>query len=242
MRNGSSIIIPVYNEEKILIKNTEKLVKFLNNLHVPYEILLCDNGSTDNTSNLGKLLESRFPKKVKFLSIPESRSVGYVFKEMVKVASFNNLIAIDMDLTIDFEHFIPECLKLLKENAMVIGSKKAGRQHRPFYRRVMSDTFISLVKLLLGLDFSDYSIGAKGYRKEYILDMLNEIDRSTFYVIKLAYFIKQKGLKITEIPVKLHDVRKSRFNIFQDAIYRGKNLLNFWFRERIIKTIAKTPT
>lgn len=241
MRNGFSIIIPVYNEEKILFINTSKLVKFLNGLNIPYEILLCDNGSTDNTPNIGRGLEKKISGKLKFLSIKESRSVGYAFKKMVREASFNKLIAIDMDLTIDFENFIPECLKLLKENAMVIGSKKIGRQHRPFYRKLMSNTFIYLVKLLLGLDFSDYSIGAKGYQRNYILSMLNSVDRSTFYVIKLAYFIKQKKLKIVEIPVKIHDVRKSRFNIFHDAIYRGIYLLNFWFRERIIKTINKIP-
>jgi glycosyltransferase involved in cell wall biosynthesis len=242
MRNGFSVIIPVYNEEKILFKNTNRLVRFLNKFHMPCEILLCDNGSTDNTPSIGAGLEKKFPNKVTFLSVPESRSVGYAFKKMARAASFNILISIDMDLTIDFEHFIPESIKLLKENAMVIGSKKVGRQHRPFYRRLMSDTFIFLTRLLLGLDFSDYSIGAKGYQKNRILNMLDAVDRSTFYVIKLAYFIKQKGLKIAEIPVKVHDVRKSRFNVFQDAIYRGTYLLNFWFRERIIKNISKIPT
>lgn len=241
MRNGVSIIIPVYNEEKILVKNTKKLVKFLDSLYVPYEILICDNGSTDKTPSLGRKLEFQFPKKVKFLSIPENRSVGLAFKKMVRNASFNNLISLDMDLTINFEYFIPKCLGLLKYNSMVIGSKIAGKQKRPLYRKIMSSTFIFLVKIFLGLRFSDYSIGAKGYRKDSIIDKLDEIDRGTFYVIKLAYFLKQEGLNIVEIPVKVHDVRKSKFNIFQDAIYRGMNLLNFWFRERIIKTISKIP-
>jgi len=145
-----------------------------------------------------------------------------------------------MDLSVNFEHFIPKCLELLKSNSMVIGSK-IGKQKRPFYRKMMSNIFIFLVKILLGLEFSDYSIGAKGYRKEYIIDKLDAIDRGTFYVIKLVYFLKKKNLKITEIPVEVYDVRKSRFNIFQDAIYRGINLLNFLFCERIIKPINKTP-
>jgi hypothetical protein len=123
---------------------------------------------------------------------------------------------------------------------MVIGSKIA-KQKRPFYRKLMSNTFIFLVKALLGLKYTDYSIGAKGYVKKHILDKLDAVDRSTFYVIKLAYFLKQEGLNVAEIPVKVYDVRKSRFNIFQDAAYRGINLLNFFLRERIIKAIAKIP-
>jgi len=80
MEKGLSIMIPVYNEEEILVKNTKRLIKFLNKLKLPYEILICDNGSTDNTPNLGKKLQSQFPRKVKFLAIPENRSVGFAFK------------------------------------------------------------------------------------------------------------------------------------------------------------------
>jgi glycosyltransferase involved in cell wall biosynthesis len=240
MRNGFSIMIPVYNEEEILVRNTEKLIKFLDGLGYPYEVLLCDNGSTDNTSKLGEKLQSQFPRKVKFLTIPQSRSVGFAFKKMVEVASFNNLISLDMDLSINFEYFIPRCIELLKDNSMVIGSKMA-KQKRPLYRKMMSSIFIFLVKILLGLEFSDFSIGAKGYRKDHIIDKLDAIDKGTFYVIKLTYFLKKKNLGIVEIPVEVYDVRKSRFNIFQDAMYRGINLLNFWFRERILKTIAKIP-
>lgn len=241
MKEGFSVAIPVYNEERILVKNTERLIKFLGKFNNSFEILLCDNGSNDKTSILGAALESKFPRKVKFLSIPESRSVGFAFKKMVKSAKCNKLISLDMDLTIDFEHFIPKCLELLESNSMVIGSKKVGKQHRPFHRKLMSGTFIYLTRLLLGLDFSDYSIGAKGYQRKYLLSLTDKIDRSTFYVIKLAYFLKQKKLKIAEVPVRVHDVRKSRFNILYDAIYRGTCLLNFWFRERIVKTIIKTP-
>jgi glycosyltransferase involved in cell wall biosynthesis len=240
MEKGLSIMIPVYNEEEILVKNTKRLIKFLNKLQVPYEILLCDNGSTDDTPNFGRKLQSRFPRKVKFLAIQENKSVGLAFKKMVEAASFNNLISLDMDLTINFEYFIPKCLELLKSNSMVIGSKMA-KQKRPFYRKMVSNIFIFLVKIFLGLEFSDYSIGAKGYRKDHIIDKIDAIDRGTFYVINLVYFLKEKNFKIAEIPVEVYDVRKSRFNIFQDATYRGINLLNFWFCERMIKPISKTP-
>jgi len=189
---------------------------------------------------LGKKLELQFPDKVKFLTIPESKSVGFAFKKMVTTASSDKLISLDMDLTIDFENFILRCLKLLEDNSMVIGSKIAT-QKRPLIRKMLSIVGVFLIRILLDLEFSDYSIGAKGYRKKYLMDKLDVIDRSTFYVIKLVFFFKQQGLKIVEIPVKVHDVRKSRFNFFQDAVYRFINLLNFWFRERIMKPVVNIP-
>ena len=241
MKKGISILIPVYNEEKIIVKNVKKLIKFLNKLKVPYEILICDNGSIDKTPIFGKMLSSNFPRKVRFFRIRESKSVGYAFKKMVNEASYENLISLDIDLTINYKYFIPRCFKLLKDNAMVIGSKKIGSQKRRFYRKFMSDVFIFLVRILLGLKYSDYSIGAKGYRKSITKNFLDEIDRKTFYVIKLAYYIKENKLKIAEIPVKVNDTRKSRFNILYDALYRGTNLLRFWFLVKIIRRTKKIP-
>ena len=170
MKRGISILIPVYNEEKIIVKNVKRLVNFLDELKVPYEILICDNGSTDKTPMLGKMLAFNFPKKVRFLSVREKKSVGCAFKKMVNEASYENLISLDADLSINYRYFIPRCFKLLKDNAMVIGSKKIGSEERKFYRKLMSNVFIFLTRALLGLKYSDFSIGAKGYRKSVIKD------------------------------------------------------------------------
>ncbi len=115
-----------------------------------------------------------------------------------------------------------------------MGSKKVGSQRRPFLRKLMSDTYIFLVKILLGLNFSDYSIGTKGYKKEKILKYLDRIDHGSSYVVETIFLLKRNEGRIKEIPVFCHDVRKSKFSLFHEIIYRFKNLLIFWFRERIL--------
>ncbi len=232
-----SIIIPVYNEDDTMVKNTKILIDFLNKMPVRYEIILCDNGSTDKTPKLGRRLEKRFPKKVKFIRIAK-RGVGRAFKKAVLSSSYENLISVDMDLSVDLE-FIPKCLNLLKRYSIVVGSKISS-QERPLYRRVMSKTYIILTKLFLGLDFSDYSIGAKGYRKDEIINKINKIGSGSFYVIALLYFAKQKIKKIVEIKTSCRDTRKSKFSLWHEVPYRLKNLLIFWFREKIAKTIIRT--
>jgi undecaprenyl-phosphate 4-deoxy-4-formamido-L-arabinose transferase len=233
-----SVIIPVYNEEKIIVKNTKRLVKFLNKLRTPYEIVVCDNGSSDRTAEKGEMLQRRFPKKVRFVKVPE-RGVGSAFKKAVRSASYNNLISIDMDLAVELD-FIPKCLSLLKDASIVVGSKISS-QERPFYRRLMSKVYIILTKLLLGLDFSDYSIGAKSYRKNDIIGSISRIDRGSFYVIELIYFAKQRNKKIVEVRTSCRDTRKSRFSLRNEVLYRLKKLLILWFREKIAKKIIKIP-
>ncbi len=218
----ASIIIPVFNEEAIIKKNTEKLISFLKNKKVDYEIVICNNGSTDNTLNLARQLEKKH-KGVKVITVPE-KGVGTVFKKAVKLAKYNNLISQDMDLSTDI-NFIPEALRLLKKYDIVIGSKKMGSQRRSFLRTMPSAIFIFLVKLLLNLPYKDYSMAAKAYKKETIIKHLDKTDYGTSYVIDLIYFAKKDRKKIIEIPVSCIDKRKSKFNITHESLYRLKNLI-----------------
>src|SRR3989338_4594801 len=180
-----SIIIPAYNEESIIGKNTERLIEFLDEKNLECEIFLCNNGSTDNTLRIANQLAKKY-KKIKVISILE-KGVGTVFKKAVKLAKYNNIISQDIDLSTDL-NFIPNALKLLKKYDIVIGSKKMGSQKRSFLRTIPSTVFIFLVRLFLNLPYRDYSMAAKAYKKEVIINHINKVDYGTSYVIDLIYF------------------------------------------------------
>ncbi len=226
-----SVVVPVYNEEEILVENTEKLVNYLDGLEVSYEIIICSNGSTDSTDTLGRKLETDFKGSVRFFSIPK-KGVGRAFKKMVAESSYEKIVSIDMDLTTDIR-FIGEALDLLNENHIIIGSKKVGSQKRTIFRTLLSGGFIFLVRALLGIAYTDYSIGAKAYKKGVIEKWISRIDYGSSYVIELIYYAKSEGYKIKEIPVFCDDQRKSRFNLSHEVIYRFRNLLRLWFNVRL---------
>lgn len=220
--NNLSIIIPVYNEEAIITKNTKRLIQFLGQKELKYEIFLCNNGSTDNTLKIAKQLAKKH-KNMRVISVPK-KGVGTVFKKAVKLARYGNIISQDMDLSTDL-NFILKAKKLLKNYEIVIGSKQMGHQKRSILRKIPSDVFISLVKLLLGLNYNDYSMAAKAYKKEAIINHIDKVDYGTSYVIDLIYFAKKDKKKIIEIPVSCFDKRKSKFNILHESLYRLKNLI-----------------
>lgn len=234
-KTNLSILIPVYNEEEILEKNVMKLVKFLDENFSNYEVIICSNGSNDKTNEIGRDLSHIYQGKVKFLSI-DRRGVGLAFKEMVSNAKNEKLISLDMDLSIDMS-FILECEKLLDSYDIVIGSKQLGKQNRRFYRKFISDCFITMVNSLLDLEFGDYSIAAKGYRKSKILKYLNRVDHGSFYVIDIIFHGKKDNLKLVEVPVLCEDKRKSKFNLYEEILYRFKNLLKLWISEILIPRI-----
>ena len=93
--------IPVYNEEAILVPNTERLLAFLDSLGRDYEVIIGSNGSTDSTTALGVDLSRRFPE-VTFFHLPH-KGVGLAFREFVQRASHPLLISLDMELSIDLD-------------------------------------------------------------------------------------------------------------------------------------------
>ena len=225
---GFSLIIPVYNEEKLIVKNTERLLGFLSKFKIPFEIVLGDNGSTDKTVELGRFLEKKY-KNVKFLSSKE-RGVGVGIKIAILNSSYEKLVEMPIDLTIDLD-FIPSCEKLLDRYSVVIGSKKTGKQKRALWKKGLSFGYIFLMKVMLGLRFTDYSVGGKGYRKSVILDRVKKIDSGSFYITDFIYYTKKKGESVIEIPIYCEDRRKSRFNMFMEVIYRLKKIFRLWLHK-----------
>jgi glycosyltransferase involved in cell wall biosynthesis len=226
-----TVFIPVYNEEDILIQNTERLIEYLDKLQIHYEIIIGSNGSEDRTPDLGGMLADKYAQ-VEFFHIKE-RGVGNAFKHGIQMARFDAIVSLDMDLSIHLG-FIEEALQLLDTNHdIIVGSKKMGHERRSIFRKLGSDLFIYFARILLGLPFEDYSIGAKAYKRELILEYSNRIDRGTAYVLNIIFLAFQDKRKVTEIPVRCEDYRKSRFNIIYEGFYRFYNLFKLWYVEKL---------
>lgn len=229
--NPFSVFIPVYNEESILFCNTERLISYLDQYGVGYEIIIGSNGSTDDTPSLGRMLSHNYPQ-VTFFHIKE-KGVGDAFKRGVQTARYDVLVSLDMDLAINLG-FIEEALGLLEaHHDIVIGSKKMGHERRTVFRRLGSDLFILTARILLGLPFEDYSIGAKAYQRDLLLQYFDKIDRGTSYVLEIIYLAFHHKRRLTEIPVLCEDYRESRFNIIHEGFYRFYRLFKLWYLEKI---------
>ena len=185
-----TVFIPVYNEEKTLEKNVRALQEALQPHGVPFEIMIGSNGSTDRTVKIGEAMARR-DEGVSIFALPE-KGVGTAFKEGVRRARYDRIVAVDVDLAVEID-FVRRGAELLDEYDIVVGSKKMGSQKRSLFRRAGSGTFILLTQLMLGLRFDDYSIGAKAYRKGIIERHLDRINYGSSYVIDLIYLATRVG-------------------------------------------------
>ena len=223
-----SIIVPVYNEEEILERNTEVLIDHANSLALPYEIIIVSNGSTDASRKIGLNLQKRFPQ-VKFFSLSK-RGVGRAFKKGIMESRYDHIVFMDADLSADLA-FVEKSNELLDKHVLVLGSKIKGLQHRGIVRKMGSFVFYLSVLALMGLKYVDYAPGAKAYRRDFLRKYFNYIDDYTSFVLNLVFIASLKKESIIEIPIACEDRRKSRFNLLQEAGSKYRGLFGLKFRQ-----------
>lgn len=227
-----TIIVPVYNEQEILEDNIEKLINYSEGLRVPCEIIIACNGATDSSFDIGERLHKTHPQVVA-LNLSK-KGVGRAFKAGIQKASYGNIIFIDADLSVDLS-FIKSANEQLDKFTVVLGTKINGLQNRSLFRKMGSFVFYLSVLILMGLKYIDYAPGAKAFRKDFLLSNFQYIDDYTSFVLNLVFVAHTKGLPITELSIICNDQRKSRFNLWKEAISKYNGLFSLKLKQLLHK-------
>ena len=229
---GLTVAIPVYNEERLLDGNTQRLLERLAAIGVEHQVILGSNGSNDGTVALGLAIE-RAHAQVEFFHLPE-RGVGLAFREFVRRARYPVLVSLDMDLSSDLR-FIDEVAAVAGSCAIVVGSKKLGPQRRSLVRKAASDLFLWSARRLTGLRFDDYSIGAKAYDVAFLRQHAGLIDAGSSYVLDLCYVAAETGRRVVCIPVACEDRRVSKFSLPREGVYKFSRLFALSRRRQTVR-------
>lgn len=227
MNPGLTVFIPLYNEEAILERNAEAVLKYLERFDLRHELILGSNGSTDHTVEIGRRL-ARAHREIVFFHL-DRRGPGRAFAAALRRARYAYFVCLDADLSFEMT-FIDGALDTLRDHEAVVGSKLLGSQRRSLIRIAASECFIALTNILLRMPYRDYSIGAKAYRTEAIRPFLHKVDAHTFYTQEMLYQLRKSGGRIIEIPVSCDDRRSSKFNLLHEGFYRYGKLFGLWLR------------
>jgi len=236
-------IVPCYNEEQILEKNSLKLLNFLNqqNYSFNWKIVLLLNGITDNSKPLALDIEKKYDKITVF--IIEEKGKGNAIKKYFDYSLANYLIYMDIDLAVNIENINDLLVPLLNDNYdLVIGSRllKKSITDRSFIRELSSRLYILVSKLILKHSLSDLQCGFKGIKKEAFNKISPFIkDKSWFFDTELLIFAIMLNCSIKEIPVdwseNRYEKRKSKIKIIKNSIDFVKNLLQLKKRLKAVK-------
>ena len=134
--NMLSIITAVYNEEKIVESFVKNAVGFLRKKKIDGEVLVVENGSTDDTLKILKNLQKKYPELV--IEIMPIGNKGLALKRGLEMAHGTYLVHLDTDLW--DQEFVESSIEHLENYEIVIGSKviKGAKDDRSFAPRFIN--------------------------------------------------------------------------------------------------------
>lgn len=162
MKGPISIVIPAYNEGQSVTDTLSELNSMLSQHGIEAEIIIVDDGSSDNTSELALKAGARV------LRHHNNRGYGASLKTGI-IAASNDIIAMtDADGTYPFR-YIPEMLEQLDDTDMVVGARVGKNVHIPWIRRPAKWALNKLANYVSGHKIPDINSGLRVFRKETVI-------------------------------------------------------------------------
>jgi len=191
-----SIIIPIYNEEKNILKLYRKLKEVLSSLSMEYEIIAVNDGSIDNSYKVLKEI-SKNDNAFKVINFRKDFGQTAAISAGIDMSKGEIIIPIDADLENKPED-IPNLLNKLNEGYDVVSGWRKHRWKESFFTRRLTSYIANwLISVIVGLKLHDYGCTMKAYRRDIIKDIKFYGDMHRFIPAYAMWY----GAKIVEIPV-----------------------------------------
>ena len=193
-----SIIIPLYNEEDNIEPLYAKLDTVLGSLGHPYEVILVNDGSTDDTRGRIDAVAVR-DERVRVVHLRRNFGQTPAMMAGIDAARGDILIPMDGDLQNDPAD-IPRLLAKLDEGFDVVSGWRKDRKDNPIKRNLPSRMANALISFISGVHLHDYGCSLKAYRRDIIKGVKLYGEMHRFIPIHAAW----QGARVTEVSVTHH--------------------------------------
>ncbi|MEK6287911.1 MAG: dolichyl-phosphate beta-glucosyltransferase [Acidobacteriota bacterium] len=233
-----SIVVPAYNEEKRIGRSLDDLLRFLETQSYRAEVIVVDDGSSDETSRWVSDRISGYRDaghELRVVKNTPNRGKGYSVKRGLTEAKGEIVLFSDAD----FSSPITEASKLIDPISegradVTIGSRALDRGligvHQPAMREFGGIVFNFCMRIITGLKFKDTQCGFKAFRREAALPVfaLQRVDRFGFDP-EVLYIAKKQGNRLLEVPVVWNHVEggelQNKLNYLRDSMNMFADLI-----------------
>ena len=226
--NFISVVLPCLDEENTVSHCVKQAFLGIKNARIDGEVIVADNGSTDNSIALAKE-EGAVIVNVK------SKGYGSALRGGIEAARGNFIIMGDADSTYNFEHIERFIINLQNGSDLVVGNRFKGgieKKAMPFLHRIIGNPGLSYIaKKLFNFDVGDIYCGLRGFTKKAYSQMnlkATGMEFATEMIVKSSLL----KLKITEVPTTLSksiSPRTPHLNTFRDGLRTLKLLFSYSF-------------
>lgn len=212
-----SIVIPVYNEEKNIKQLMGRLRPVLKGMQRPYEIIIIDDGSRDESLSILKKMTGREPA-LKVVELTRNYGQHAAIMAGFSIVKGDIVVTLDADLQNPPEE-IPKLIQTMEKGKYdVVGTIRMGRKDSLF--RILPSKIINQVaRRITGVKMSDWGCMLRAYRRPVVERMLACHEHATFIPALATVF----GKRITEIEVAHEERHGGKSN------YPLRKLINLQF-------------
>lgn len=224
MSPSFSLIVPMFNEAGRMERTLRPMLSFVDQHHLRGEVVLVDDGSTDQTfARAQELLQTLENSRGTAITLGVNRGKGAAVREGMKKATGSVRLFADADNATPIEELDRLLPMVSSPRHIVIGSRSIDRSllevRQPWWRERMGKSFNLILRSIVGLPFHDTQCGFKLFGEEAaeICFSRQKLDGFAFDV-ELLWIARLHGLEVTETPVRWRHVDESRVDPLRDSL------------------------
>lgn len=228
-----SIIVPAYNEERRLPVALDRIRDFLAARGGSAEVIVVDDGSTDQTRRIVEERQVTWPG-LRLVLNGGNRGKGYSVRHGMLEARGKITLFTDADLSAPIEE-ADKLLVALQTHDAAIGSRAVDRRfievHQSALREIAGILFNRLVRVILCIPFEDTQCGFKAFRREAsrIVFLQQKIEGFGFDP-EILFLCRLHGLRVEEVPVRWAHDPATKVHVFRDSLHMFGDLVAIRWR------------
>ncbi|MBD3279729.1 MAG: glycosyltransferase [Candidatus Pacebacteria bacterium] len=216
MKSGLSIIIPVYNEEQIILPTLRSLIQGLKKAKLKFEIIVVNDGSTDETAAL--LKKSRL--KFQLISYQKNKGYGAALKTGIKQSQYPVIAITDADGTYPHQR-LSEFYQILKKNNLdLISGARIGKNVQiPLLRRLPKWCLNQFANFVVRDQVPDVNCGLRVYRKKALLPFFSLLPNGFSFTATSLLAMMASDYQVSFKKINYFNRKgKSKINPIKDTI------------------------
>jgi glycosyltransferase involved in cell wall biosynthesis len=208
-----SVVVPAFNEAESLPELAEWIVKVCASSSLDYELIVIDDGSTDDTWEVLKLLTA-LNSRVRAIRFRRNYGKAAALQTGFEISAGEVVITMDADLQ-DSPDEIPGLVKMIREEGYHIVSGWKKKRYDPIIKRSTSRLYNFTARKFSGIRLHDFNCGLKAYDGEVVrsIEVYGEMHRYIPLLAKEAGF-RKIGEKIVQHSPRKYGITKYGFDRF----------------------------
>jgi dolichyl-phosphate beta-glucosyltransferase len=223
-----SIVIPAFNESRRIADTLGKVREFLGRTPLSFEILVVNDGSTDETAEIVRRFECQ---GVRLIHLAENRGKGYSVRTGVLKAAGTYVLITDADLSTPIDE-LPKLYDIAEREPadIVIGSRAIDRRsierHQSMFREIGGIAFNRLMRIGLGLKLHDTQCGFKLFHRARTRSIFKKQTIDGFgFDPEILFLAARRRLRIREVSVRWSHADDTKVRVIRDGLRMVADLL-----------------